>query len=173
VVTDVKPEKLTEVQLTEADRADMQKKTKLIGAAVDQDEFVTIGFTAKDLNAMIKEEMAPEMQDRVMVNLANELLGLEFSIPLDGIPGCKGRFLNGSATFDVRAENGILDVYARDLSFKGDPLPDWFLKDFRSENLAGKIYENPNIRDLMKHIKQIRIQNGILFISTTGEQENQ
>jgi hypothetical protein len=112
------------------------------------------------------------MQDRVRVSLADELLNLEFSIPLDAIPGCKGRFLNGAAAFDVRAQNGILDVYAKDLTLKGDSVPEWFMKDFRSENLAGKIYENPNIRDLMKHVKQIRIENGILFISTTGEQQN-
>jgi len=161
--------RISQFSITDAEREKSRAKREILAKAIDSDIAAEVVLTAADVNAWLQAESADNLKGAVVLDIREDRLSAQFSIPLREIPGFKGRYLNGSATLRAEVTNGVLEVYAADASFKGEPVPEWFMRDLRQKNLADRVYENPNVRDTLKHIDALEITGGRVVIRTTGE----
>ncbi len=165
--TDTQPRELVLPEITDADRRAASEKVEMLAQAIDNNQVVTAELTAMDLNALAAKDQPLEYF--VFGMEENDQVAVDFSVPLHDLPGFKGRWLNGAMTMNVSCTNGILEVYPAEIAFKGQTVPGSFMKEFRKQNLASKVYENADARELLKHINRIRVEDGRLLIRTSGE----
>ena len=69
----------------------------------------------------------------------------------------------------VRCENGVLEIFLQRATANGRDLPAWMLRDLRKQNLAVKLYDNPDARDALKHISSISLGDGAATLTTEGK----
>jgi hypothetical protein len=87
----------------------------------------------------------------------------ELSIPLARM-GYPDRWFNGSASFAVTLENGVLIATLRSASVRGEPLPERLVEHFRNRNLAKDVYENPQAAAMISRLESLEMANGTLTI---------
>ena len=145
----------TEDQLAELDSRVESFREKLDAGETPEEDLI---LTADDINAMIGKN--EDFKGKVYVKIENDQVKGDVSFPTDMIPfGIgKGRFLNGSATFDVSMDGGVLIVTAEQVEVNGEPLPEEFMQGLRNENLAKDVYKDPKNAKLMRQFEDIRIE---------------
>ncbi|MEO8496414.1 MAG: hypothetical protein ABI614_15205, partial [Planctomycetota bacterium] len=92
-----------------------------------------------------------------------EVIG-DVSIPVDFLPGGKGRFFNASATFNVTLENGVLIVTLKDANVKGEKLPQQFIDAMGKENLAKDAYKDPEVAATLSRIESLSIEHDKIIL---------
>lgn len=162
----------TEEELAKLDARVESFKEKLDAGETPDEDLV---LTADDINALIGKN--EDLRGKVYVKIENNQVEGDVSFPLDKLPMGKGRFFNGSATFDVSMEGGILIVTAEQAEVNGDPVPEEFMQGLRNENLAKDVYKDPDNAKFMRQFEDIRIEDNkfILRIKRDdkgGVQEN-
>ncbi|MGH7896495.1 MAG: hypothetical protein ACREQQ_00965 [Candidatus Binatia bacterium] len=117
-----------------------------------------------DLTALVAR--APEFRRlgaRARFAIRDDAIHGDFSLPLERI-GYPDRWFNGSGTFAAKLENGVLVVTLQSVSVKGEPIPDWFVRQFRERNLAKEIHESPLAAGLIARLESIEIGDGRITI---------
>jgi hypothetical protein len=74
----------------------------------------------------------------------------------------KGRYLNGSATFNLSFSNGVLWVAPQTIIVKGRPLPEAFMQEIRKQNLAAALANEPAAVVVLQGLQDIRVKEGKL-----------
>jgi hypothetical protein len=157
--TSEQPVILPTVDYSEEQFAELDSRVKSFqekldsGEAPDED----LELSADDINAMIGKN--EDLKGRVYVKIENDQVEGDVSIPIDKLPGGKGRYLNGSASFDVSMEGGVLIVTVDQAEVNGEPVPEQFMQGLRKENLAKDLYKNPENAKFMRHFEDIRIDD--------------
>jgi hypothetical protein len=155
--TDTQPAALPEVVVTDAARENAKEKMAELKSAIESNR------------ALAASEGQGELQGKLALGIRDEHVTADFSVPLNEVPGFKGRYLNGSLVLKATVENGILEVYLVEASFNGKPVPAPFLSELRTTNLAQQVYEDPNAREMLKHIRRLTVAGGQVSVTTTGE----
>jgi hypothetical protein len=163
------PVELPSVEYTEEEMQALQSRIttfreKLEAGDPPEDNLV---LTADDINAMIQANK--ELRGKAYVEIENDQVTGKVSIPLDGVPGGSGRFFNGSASFDVSMENGVLVVTVDQAEVKGEPVPEEFLAPVRQENLAQELYKDPQNAKFMRQFESIRIEDNQIILTPKRE----
>lgn len=114
-------------------------------------------LSAEEINALIADK--EELRGRVFVQIEEGQVKGDISFPMNMIPGGKGRYLNGSGTFDVSMENGVLIVTADQMEVNGDPIPEAFMEGMRRENLAKEVYKKPENAKFIRKFESIEVQD--------------
>lgn len=143
----------SEDQIAELDARVESFREKLDAGETPEEDLV---LTADDINAMIGSNK--DLKGKVFVKIENEQVEGDVSIPTDMIPFGKGRFFNGSATFDVSMEGGVLIVTAEQAEVNGEPVPEEIMQALRNENLAKEYYKDPKNAKFMRQFEDIRIE---------------
>ena len=152
-----------------AQRDAAQQKIAAIGDAIRKNKAQTFRLTGQDLDALAAAgSESRNVKGAVHIQITDRLAA-QFSFPLDGVPGFGGRHLNGEAELDVRCENGVLEIFLQRATANGRDLPAWMLRDLRKQNLAVKLYDNPDARDALKHISSISLGDGAATLTTEGK----
>ena len=117
--------------------------------------------------------MGSEMciRDSVYVTIAEGDVTAEVSVPVDMIPGGKGRFLNGSITAHVSLDDGFLLVRAADITVNGEKLPEEFVEAMKQENLAKSLNTNPDTRKRLREFESIEIVDDKVIITLVDPTE--
>ena len=124
-------------------------------------------LTADDLNALIASGPQQQaLQGKVYLSLEGDQLKGQVSVPLEAVGWSmfRGRYLNGSATFNLALHNGALFVTAQSVAVKGSPLPERFMQQIRKENLAASLADDPRAVALLQGLEDIRVSGGKLVI---------
>jgi len=82
-----------------------------------------------------------------------------------GLNMLKGRYLNGSATFNLSFQNGTLSVTPQGIQVKGEPLPEVYLREIRKQNLAVALTNNPEAAAVLRGLEEITLKDGKLVIA--------
>lgn len=169
--TSDKPVDLPSVEYNEAEMEALNQRVesfreKLKSGETPEEDLV---LTADDINAMISDN--EDLKGKIFVKIENNQVEGDVSFPLDKLPGGKGRFFNGSATFDVSMEGGVLIVTADQAEVNGEAVPDQFMEAMRQENLAKDIYKDPENAKFMRQFEDIRIEDDkfILRVKRDGD----
>ena len=166
--TDTQPMELPTVQMPQ-DRIDkLKQRFEAFQEAVrNQRPAPPLTLSADEINVLIAS--GPEREaakGKVCVSLEGDQLKGQVSVPLQhvGWGMFRGRYLNGSATFNLAFRNGALFVTAQTLAVKGSPLPETFMQQIRKENLAAKLADEPRAVAVLQGLEDIRVSDGKLVI---------
>nr|WP_143547665.1 hypothetical protein [Rhodopirellula sp. SM50] len=156
----------SEEELAELDARVETFREKLDAGETPEEDLV---LTADDINALISKN--EDLKGKVYVKIENDQVEGDVSIPLDKLPMGKGRYFNGSATFDVSMDGGVLIVTVDQAELNGEPVPEEFMQTMRQENLAKDVYKDPENAKFMSRFEDIRVEDDkfILRVKRGGE----
>lgn len=124
-----------------------------------------------DLNILISEKLgAPagggvDFSDAVYLEIMDDLIRAEISLPLDFLPIWKDRFFNGSGSVSASVSNGRLEVYIEELEVRGEPVPQAAMDGISQENVAADVVaQNPELRNSLQDIEELIIRDGKIII---------
>ena len=172
--TDTRPVELPTVQVSQAEAAQMKERFEAFQQAVrEQRATKPLVLSADDINALITsggEQQA--WKGKVYVSLDGDQLKGELSVPLQdvGLSAFAGRYLNGSATFNLSFRDGRLSVTPQTILAKRQPLPDVFMQQIRKQNLAIALTNDPSAAAVLKGLEQIQVKEGKLVIEPKEKQ---
>lgn len=110
------------------------------------------------------------LKGKVYITIEDDNIRGEVSFPLDEIVGfVKGRYLNGSAVFSVAVLGGRLLVYINAIEVKGKAIPEEFMKQLRTENLAKDANQNKDLADVIEKLDAVFVKGSQLFIVPKSE----
>jgi hypothetical protein len=166
--TDTQPMELPTVQMTPGEMDQVKQRFEAFQQAVrDQRPAPPLELTADEVNALIA--CGPDRQalkGKVYVSLDGDKLKGEVSVPLPrvGWGVFQGRYLNGSATFNLSFRNGALSVAPQTIVVKGKPLPEVFMQEIRKQNLATQSTDDPGAAAVLRGLEDIQVKDGKLVI---------
>ncbi len=154
--TDSQPAAMPAVQLSQPEielvrkRIDSFRDSVRAGRPTDP-----LSLSADEINALIATNL----------NLNDQVTG-QLSVPLEsvGLTIFKGRYLNGSGTFSLSFHNGILHVFAQNITVKGKPLPEVYMQSIRQRDLARDFNNDPNAAAAFERIQDIEVKDGKITI---------
>ena len=167
--TDTKPMELPTVQMSQAEMAQVKQRFEAFQQAVrEQHATKPLTLTADDINALIAS--GPDQQawkGKVYVSLESDQLKGEVSVPLQevGVGMLKGRYLNGSVSFNLSFRDGVLSITPQTIQVKGEPLPEVYLREIRKQNLAVALTNDPGAAAVLKGLEEIQVKEGKLVIA--------
>jgi hypothetical protein len=190
--TDTEPAELPVVEVSDEELEALQARVAAFKAAVEGEEApvpedgtdVTAEVTAeamapgealvlseRDINALIQNDPEwQQMKGKIYVSIEDDLVKGEVSFPLDELEFemVKGRYFNGSATFNVHLRNGALFVTMDSATLRGTPVPDEFMAGLRAENLAKNYQQDPEFRKFLDKLDSIEVEDGTISITPAG-----
>ena len=121
-------------------------------------------LSADEINALLtsSRELA-EIGGKANVRIENDQIKAAVSLPTDAF-GLKGRYFNGQAVIRVGLQSGRLLIFVDQLAVNGKPIPDVFMKELRSKNLAEDAMKNPDTIATIAKLKSISVQNGAIVV---------
>jgi len=168
--TSTQPMVLPATEYTTEEVAAVQKRFDDFIAAIDQGETPEeLVLTSDDINALISQN--EQLKGKVHVTIENgELVG-NASIPVDFIPGAKGRFFNGRLSLKASLENGVLIVTLDEAEVNGEPVPEQFLEGMRSENLAKDAYKDSKSAEVLRKFERLIIEEDRIILKPAAVKE--
>ena len=163
--TEDHPARLPKVTTSEADWLELQSRVIPFSKALDSgsggDE---LSLSPMDVNNLIAEEPALAfLRDHVFVTIETNEIKAQISVPLDNL-WLKGRYLNGSSSFQLSLTKGILDVRLRSLQVKGVDLPSNLTAILGQQNLAKDLNKDPRNQEKLGKLDSIQIQDGRILL---------
>jgi len=127
-------------------------------------------LSADDINSLIANDpdWAP-LKGRLNVSIDGDKVSGQISIPLDKLH-FPGRYFNGSGTFSVGLQNGVMQVHIESGEVKGQHAPEQIMGMWRSQNLAEQLNTDPKFRATIEGLESIEVKDGkITFTPKTAE----
>lgn len=165
--TDTEPRALPEVLMNEEDARRVTAAFEDFKRAVKLDQPTDpLVLTGDDINLLIHSDPSwKALKGKVYITIEGDNIRGEVSFPLDEIGGfVKGRYLNGSAVFSVALLDGRLLVFVNAIEVKGEALPEAFMKQLRTENLAKDANENEDTAAFIEKLDAIFVKGSQLII---------
>jgi len=173
--TSTTPMELPHVELPQEQAEALDARVEEFKKSLDTGKDVKpLILTPEEINALIAKN--PDFKDRLHVEIPGDKIQGQISLPLTeiGLPGLKGRYLNGKAAFSVLLNNGQLFVTLESLEVNGKPVPGEALQSFRGQNLAADFAKEPENAKAIEKLESIEIKDGKLVIKPRerkGEEE--
>lgn len=171
LITDTEPMPLEAVVATPEETAEvMDRVNDFLATAGQVDGPRQIELSGRDINIYLRNH--PDyawLGECAYISMDGDQLSGEVCVPLSWIPGAKGRYLNGTATFAVAANNGALDLRVRNLEVKGTPVPSMALENINRELQTDTAHQDPELKEALMHVDRIEIVDGKMIITLKGE----
>lgn len=162
--TSEQPAELPNVEVSEEEVEVLQNRVDSFKEKLEGDEAVeTLELSEKEVNMLISQN--EDISDKVYIRIQDDLLTAEVSIPLDMLPGGKGRFFNGSVTLDAEIDNGRLEVYLQDADVQGEEIPEEILSQLSNENLAKDVNYEDDTKEWIEKFESIEVVGDKLVLT--------
>jgi hypothetical protein len=160
------PMVLPKLEMSDEERKALRDRIDAFSDALeDGEDAEPLVLTGDELNAFLLEDS--ELKDRVHFVVEGDQLKGEMSVPLGdtGLPGLKGRYLNGEATFRASLQNGQLVINAESAEINGQRIPDKYMAEFRKANLVEDAMDKPITARILRSLQSIEIKDGKVIIT--------
>ena len=172
---DVRIEQPSEAQFQAAEST----RTRL-DEAVARNAETTVEFTSADLNALLARDADfEEFRGRARVDIADSMMTIALSVPLDSVPMRKlrKRWFNGTARFGFTYSSGEFEVDLESLEAGQHRLPRQFLSSYFMDlfnDVVNEVFEedlrNGNRdREFWSRVKTISLQGDKLIVTTKAK----
>jgi hypothetical protein len=154
---------LPTVRLSDEEISRLTNRIDRFEKAVQENKAIEpLVLTEEELNGLITRGMNTNSPGGFYVTLDEDRIKAQLSIPAEnfGFRMLKGRYLNGSGEFLVSMRDGVLRVNVKDLSVKGKPLPEEFMRSIRQENFAAGWTNDPNFNEAAKKLQEVKVEHG-------------
>ncbi len=170
--TDTQPMTIPTVNMSKEDMDALKKRFEAFDQAVRNNKPTEpMVLTSDEINALILSSPdAQAFKGKIYVTLDGDKAKGDLSLPLDDLAKSplfsmvKGRYLNGSCTFSVSLQNGVLYVSPDSVTVKGNPLPDQFIQGLRTQNFATSMTNDANAMAVINNLQDIQIKDSKLTI---------
>jgi hypothetical protein len=162
-----------EAQVNAAERSATRVKT-----AIATGQETTVAFTAADLNALLdRDPDFSELRGRTRIDIANSIMTITMSAPLDEIPWARlrGRWFNATVNFSFTYEFGTFGIDIKSAEANGHQLPDFFLSNLVSsfndgvnQGFHDEIRKN-NTSEFWDHVKTMSLEGDKLVVTTKND----
>jgi hypothetical protein len=168
--SDAKPMTLESVELPPAEMKALLDRITAFSDALDaHSNAAPLILTAPQVNALL--DSRPELaryKGQFLVSFDGTQTKAQISLPLESLPklpmvDTKGRYLNGSGTFNLAINNGVLSVFVVSLEAKGKLVPAQALGNLQRVNLAESANQGPATNSLQQ-IENLQVTNSTLVI---------
>jgi len=171
--TDSQPMSLPAVQMSKDDVAQLKKRLDAFEQSVrDHKPTEPLVLTSDEINALLEDStLSQQFKGKVHVSLDGDKVKADLSLPLEsfGFKMYKGRYLNGSGTFDVSLHGVVVDVTPDTINVKGHPLPDAYMQAFRNQNFAASLNKDSNASPVLAGIQEIEVKDSKLIVIPKSE----
>lgn len=169
--TSVKPMDLSKIDASQDEvAATMERVGSFTNALKGNTSPEPLTLTSRDINVLIQNHPEwKEMAGKVYVDIEGDQVKGQISMPLGEILDIfQGRFLNGSASFNVGMESERLLLFLNFAEVGGNAIPEEVMNVLRAKNLAEKSYKKPEVAEMMKKLESITIKDGSMIITPKG-----
>ncbi|HVU99790.1 MAG TPA: hypothetical protein VHH88_00415 [Verrucomicrobiae bacterium] len=170
--TDSAPAPLPKVEMPAAQAEELHKRVNAFSDAVRSAQPTEpLVLNSDELNELVATD--PDLRQfkgKVFLQLEGDKIHGQISLPMEqlGLPLFHGRYLNSTGTFLVSLHKGTLRLSAEELSVKGKPVPDKYMRQIRSVNLAQDLDNDPHASAGLNRLKSIEIKDSKLIITPEG-----
>ncbi len=179
--TETSPVELPEVNASEEETLLVRQKVGLFIQKIENDETpAPLVVTARELNVLVTQN--EELRDKLYLTISDGKVKGQLSIPMknmrksndfqkipqilrDQLPNLANRYFNAEASFNVYLKNGVFIITLDTLSVKDEPLPDWLVSKFREENLAHRLYKDPEKAKILQKFKDLEITEEAIVLT--------
>jgi len=172
--TDNKPMELPTLQMSKAEIDQVKQRFEAFEQEVREHRAAKpLVLTADDINALIASASEPQaLKGKLYVSLDDDQVKGEVSVPLQevGLSMFRGRYLNGSATFNLGFRDNVLVLAPRTLVVKGTPVPEVYMQEIRKQNFATGLTNDPSAVAVLKGLQDIQVKDGKVMIVPNGQQ---
>jgi len=114
----------------------------------------------------------PPVGQSLQVSLEGDQAKGQVSVPLQevGLSMFRGRYLNGTATFNLGFRDSVLIVTPRTLIVKGTPVPEVYMQEIRKQNFAASLTNEPTAVAVLKGLQDIQLKEGKVVIVPREQQ---
>ena len=173
---DVRIEQPSEAQLQAAESIRAR-----LDEAVARNAETTVEFTSADLNALlVRDEDFREFRGRARVDIADSMMTIALSVPLDSIPlrKLRKRWFNGTARFGFTYSAGEFEVDLDSLEAGEHRLPNQFLlagpfmdafNDGLNEAFENDLRNGNRDREFWSRVKTMSLQGDKLVVTTKAK----
>lgn len=148
--------------------------------AIARNAETTVEFTGADLNALLaRDEDFREFRGRVRVDIADSMMTIASSVPLDFIPlrKLRKRWFNGTARFGFTYSSGDFEIDLESLEAGEHRLPHQFLSgpfmdafnDGLNEAFEEDLRNGNRDREFWSHVKAISLQGDKMVVTTKAK----
>jgi hypothetical protein len=162
--TSTEPMQIPTVDYSEEQMAELKGRVDAFTQAIDAGTTPAedLVLTAEEINALIGSD--EKMRGKFFVKIENDQVSGDVSIPLDGVPGGKGRYFNGSASVAVSMEGGVLIVTLTAAEVNGEPVPQEIVDAIGQENLAKDMYKDPDNAKVLRKFESVSVEGDKLIL---------
>ena len=166
--TDSQPMSLPSVQMSQADLDKLKQRWKEFAEAVRaRRPTAPLVMSADEINALIASSPDQKLlKGKFCVSFDGDRVKGELSLPLQefGWKLLKGRYLNGSGTFNLSLQNGVLFLAPQTIVVKGKPVPDMYMQGLRNQNFAASLTNQPDVSAVLQGLQEIQVNDGKLIV---------
>lgn len=136
--------------------------------ALKQGQTATFKFSDRDLNGLVaKLPELKHLRGKASFTIERGEFVVDACVPLNGLPGMEGRYINGRFTLDISSESGRPVIRPVDVQTANGEVPQVILSHLRDINILDKLTKrDANARTLMNKISGLEIREGKLVIDT-------
>jgi len=168
-LTSTAPAQLPTVEAGKVDEKTLAQRLDEFQKSAKAGQEGRIEFTADEINTLIAKNK--ELNGRFYVELHNDEARIQASVPLNGVPAFKDRYLNASATVKVSIQNGAPHIQCSSIESNGKVLPPQLLQPFEQglqQGFTAQVEKNPSVAATFARIKSFAITESKVVIEING-----
>ena len=147
-----------------------------LNEAVARNEETTVEFTGPELSVLLAREADLDfLRDRSRIEIANSIMTVTLSAPLDKVPwpGVKGRWFNGTVRLSMAYADGSFEVDVKSAEANGHEFPDIFLSHFNTSftealntGFQDELRKDDRHNEFWSHVKTMSLKGDKLVLTT-------
>ena len=139
-LTATAPLEMAPVEVTPVQKRQVEKVYNQVRQALEQGRATEAVLAGEDLNALLS--LAPEtraVSRRAAIALEGETAKATLSLPLDGVEGMQGRYLNGDFTFRLAVRDGTMQITILSAVANRRQVPQYIIDKLNERDLGREV----------------------------------
>lgn len=163
------PKEVPVVTVTDKDKKDVLQKYRKIRASIEHSKSCRMELKGEQLNMLIAllEEFAP-YRGKVGLEVKDNIVIAELSVPLTNIPLMSGRYLVGKFDMSVSVKDGELTATVQRGTVNGNEATEWMIQKL-NDKLALPENKTKVQSGWFKQIRNLEVEGGKVWFETWNE----
>ena len=162
--TDTKPAVFPPVRLSRPEIDQLQQRIDKYRQEVRQGKTTEpLKLSSDEINALIETDPdLKALKGKLYVTISGKQIDGQVSVPMEtvGLPLFRGRYLNGTGTFDISLHNGRLRLHILSFLAKERRIPKVYMDEIRRHNFAEGINSDPRAAAALDWLADIKVEDG-------------
>ncbi|OQC16518.1 MAG: hypothetical protein BWX73_00789 [Lentisphaerae bacterium ADurb.Bin082] len=165
-LTATAPLEIAPVEITPVQKRQVEKVYTQVRQAMEQGRATEAVLPGEDINALLS--LTPETREvsqRASIALDGDTAKATVSLPLDGVEGMQGRYLNGDFTFRLAVQDGKMQIKILSAVANQRPVPQYIINKLNERDLGEEVARRLG-RNQVSRLDSLIIEDGQLKVRT-------